>query len=304
MSNISIKQMYVYIGTDTAQEVAIKCVADVSGSLGGKYFLFHDPTGAKHYAWFDTGSSVDPAPAGGWVGHAVDITSNASASAVATALQVELTAVTGFDATVSGDTVTLKSSAPGYSQPARDSEAALTKSYFSFQTTVLGQIKKSAGCISGDIEVSGFEVNKVEVKCHASGSTIQQEIPVGISKPEISFTLQDTSKSKIEEIFNQMGYGSLTGVGADKQKVFGYGTSIIGTDIPKLKVTFHPVALDATNKSEDWNFWKTTISADSFTFAAEDVATIPVKFSAYPDETKNPSINVIMIGDEANSIPA
>lgn len=304
MANISIKQMYVNIGTDTAQQVAIKCVADVSNSLSAKYFLFHTPAGGKHYAWLDTGSSVDPAPAGGWTGHEVTISPNASASAVASALQAVLDAVVGFDATVSGDVVTLTNSAIGYCQPARDSEVELNKTNFSFQTVVLGQAKESAGCVQGDIEVSGFEVTKVEVKCHATGATVQQEIPVGVSKPEISFTLQDTSKEKIEKIFNMMGYGSLTAVGSDKQKVYGYGTSIVGADIPKLKVSFHPVALDATNKGEDWNFWKTSIGVDSFTFAAEDVATIPVKFSVYPDETKHKSINLIMIGDEANAIPA
>jgi hypothetical protein len=304
VANISIKQMYVYIGKDTAQEVAIKCVADVSSSLSAKYFLFHTPAGLKHYAWIDTGTSVDPAPAGGWVGHQVTIAPNASATAVASALQAVLDVITGFDATVSGDVVTLVSSTTGYCQPARDADLLANKTGFSFQTTVLGQAKESAGCIQGDIEVTGFEVTKVEVKCHATGATIQQEIPVGVSKPEIAFTLQDTSKEKIEKIFNMMGYGSLTGVGADKQKVFGYGTSIVGADIPKLQVSFHPVALDASNKSEDWNFWKTSIGVDSFTFAAEDVATIPVKFAVYPDDTKHKSINLIMIGDEANALPA
>ncbi len=57
VQNIKINPMYVYIGKDTAQQQTITCKADVTGaSLGGKYFVFHDPAGAKRYAWFDTGS--------------------------------------------------------------------------------------------------------------------------------------------------------------------------------------------------------------------------------------------------------
>jgi len=302
MAAISIKQMYVYVGKDTAQISTIKTVPDVAGSLGGKYFLFHDSAGAKKYAWFNTGAATDPAPAGGWAGSPVVITSGASATSVATALAAVLTAVVGFDATASGDVVTLVNTVIGYCQPPRDSENAALNTDFSFQVTVFGQAEESAGCIQGDIDVSGFEITKVEVKCHATGSTIQQEIPVGISKPEVSFTLQDTSKDRVEKIFNQLGFGSLTAVGADKAKVFGFGTSVLGASVPMIPLRFHPVAIDLSNKSEDWNFWKTNLSIESFTFAAEDVATIPVKFSVYPDDTKNKLINVIMIGDAANAI--
>lgn len=299
--SVSLRQMLVFIGKDIAQQVAIKTVADVSSSLGGKYFLFHTPAGVKHYAWFNTGASVDPAPPGGWTANVVTISPNAAATSVATSLSAVLDAVAGFDSTVSGDVVTLVSSVIGYCQPARDAELAAGRTNFSFQTIVLGQAEESAGCIQGDIEVSNFEVTKVEVKCHATGATIQQEIPIGVSKPEISFTLQETSKARIEKVFNQLGFGSLTAVGADKSRIFGFGTSIIGSAIPKLYVRFHPVALDLSNKSEDWNIWQTSINIESFTFAAEDVATIPVSFSVYPDDTKNKSINLIMIGDAANA---
>ena len=301
---VQIKQMYVYVGADTMQEVAIKCVADIAGSLGGKYFLFHSTAGSKEYCWFDTGVSVDPAPAGGWTGHKVTITNGASATSVASAAATVLTAVIGFTATASNDVVTLKSATIGYCQPPRDTEDAMKKTNFSFQTTVLGQQKLSVGCIQGDIDFSGIDINKVEVKCHATGSIVQQEIPIGVSKPEIKFVLQDTSKDQVERIFNQLGYGSLTGIGADYGRVFGFGTSIVGSDIPRLPVTFHPVSLDASNKSEDWNFWKTSISIDSFKFASEAVATIPVKFAIYPDNSKHKSINLIMLGDAAKAVSA
>jgi hypothetical protein len=301
---IQIQRQYVYIGSDVAQVSTIKCVADVAGSLGAKYLLFHTPAGLKHYAWFNTGASVDPAPAGGWVGHEVAITSGDTATEVATALAAILTAVTGFDAVASGDTVTLTSTVTGWCMPPRDADLTASKTNFSFAVTVLGQAKESAGCVQGDIEVSGFEVQKLEVKCHATGSTIQQEIPIGIGKPEVSFTLQDTDKSKIERIFNMMGFSSSQAVGADKAAAFGFGTGIIGSSTPQIKVTLHPVALDASDKSQDWHMWKTNITVDSFTFASEDVATIPVTFSCYPDSTKKKEYDIIFIGNELDAIPS
>ncbi len=121
IQNISVRPHLVYLGSDIAQVQSITCVADVTSSLQNKYFLFHDSAGAKHYAWFNVATlGVDPAPAGGWTGHAVAISANDSASAVATALAAVLTAVTGFDATVSGYTVTLTHTAIGYAQPAID----------------------------------------------------------------------------------------------------------------------------------------------------------------------------------------
>jgi hypothetical protein len=301
---IQIQRKYVYIGSDVAQVSTIKCVADTAGSLGAKYLLFHTPAGLKHYAWFNTGASVDPAPAGGWVGHAVVITSGDTASEVATALSAVLTAVTGFDSTAVGDTVTLTSTVIGWCMPPRDADLTASKTNFSFAVTVLGQAEESAGCVQGDIEISNFEVSKLEVKCHATGSTIQQEIPIGLGKPEVSFTLQDTDKSKIERIFNMMGFSSSLAVGADKGNGFGFGTGIIGASTPLIKVKFHAVEADASDKSGDWHMWKTNITVDSFTFASEDVATIPVTFSCYPDATKKKEYDVIFIGNEADAIPA
>ena len=107
IQNISVRPMQVYLGEDIAQVQSITCVADVTSSLQNKYFLFHDAAGAKRYAWFNVATlGVDTAPLGGWTVHAVAISANDTASAVATALAAVLTAVTGFDAAVSGYTVT------------------------------------------------------------------------------------------------------------------------------------------------------------------------------------------------------
>ena len=300
IQNISVRPMYVYLGEDVAQVQTITCVADVAASLQNKYFLFHDAAGAKHYAWFNVATlGVDPAPAGGWTGHEVAIASGATASAVATALTAVLTAVTGFDATVSGYTVTLTHTATGYAQPAIDSTAAPTN--FAFSVVTLGQIEKEYTCLKGDIEMSGYALQKYEVTCHSSGTTVQKEIITGYDKPQLSLVFQETDKASLQEIMVMYGMPVFTPVGADKDSVFGFGPANVGGTNPKVKIRLHEAALDLSNKSSDIVIWNAELGLDTFNFSGETASEIPATFSIYPDTTKPKAIQFYMIGDAAKA---
>lgn len=290
IENVASRPQYVYIGADVAQVETITCLAGTS--LGGKYFVFQTSAGVKHYAWFNTGSSTDPAPAGGWTENEVAILVGDSASQVATKLAAVLTAVSGFDATASGTVVTLTHTAFGYAQPARDIDTG-----FAFKVTTLGQTEVSAGCIQGDIEMSGFEQQKIEITCHASGTTVKDERITGYSKPELSMTFQETDKESLKKILVMYGMGSFTPVGSDKEEVFGYGPANVGGSNPKVKIRLHPVDKDASDKSSDWNVWKAELGLDTFNFSGENLSVIPATFSVYPDETKPKTIQFFMIGD-------
>lgn len=292
ISNIASRPQYVYIGKNIMQVQKITCVADVAGSLGGKYFLFHDSAGAKHYVWFDTGASVDPAPAGGWTGHEVTITSGDSATTIAGLIATVVGAVSGFDATSSGTVVTLTHTVAGYAQPARDGNAG-----FSFALTTVGQIEKSAGCLKGDIEVTGFEQTKIDILCHASGSTIKDQRITGYSNLELSIVLQETDKQSLQDILVMYGMPVFTPVGSDKDAVFGYGPANIGGSNPKVYIRLHPVELDAADKSNDINFWTAELGLDTFNFSGENLSEIPATFTVYPDESKPKGIQFFMIGD-------
>ena len=293
IQNIAVRPHYVYIGKDTAQIQTITCVADVSSSLQNKYFLFHDAAGAKRYAWFNVATlGVDPAPAGGWTGHAVAISSNDSASAVATALAAVLTAVTGFDAAAVGTVVTLTHTAIGYAQPARDNNTG-----FAFEVTTLGQSKTSAGCIKGDIEISGFSQQVLAITCHASGTTEKDSRITGYDKPEMSFILQETDKESLQKIMVMYGMPVFTPVGVDKEAVFGYGPANVGGANPKVQIELHPVDKDASDKTNDWTIWRAELGLDTFNFSGENLSEIPVTFSIYPDETKPAGIQFLMVGD-------
>lgn len=296
LANVDLRPQKVYFGSDLAQVQSIKCVADVSSSLQNKYFLFHDAAGAKRYAWFNVATlGTDPAPLGGWTGHAVAISSNDSASAVATALAAVLTAVTGFDATASGSTVTLTHTAIGYAQPAIDSVAAPTT--FAFKVTTLGQTVVEATCLKGDITLEGLAQQKIEITCHVTGTTVQDEKITGYDKPVLNMTFQETDKASLQKLMVMYGMPVFTPVGVDKEAIFGYGPANVGSSNPKIKVRLHDANEDDSNKSSDYNFWACELGLESFNFSGENLSEIPATFTIYPDNTKPKGIQFWMQGD-------
>jgi hypothetical protein len=296
IQNVQLHPQIVFIGSDIAQVQNINCVADIASSLNNKYFLFHDVGGGKRYAWFNTGAGVDPAPAGGWIGHEVTIAAGASASAVATALQLVLAAVAGFDATVSGFVVTLTNTAVGYAQPAIDSALA-TKTNFAFKVTTLGQFEKKYDCLKGDIELSGFDQQKLEITCHAEGSTVQDERITGYDKPILNLIFQETDKQSIQDLMVMYGMPVFTPVGLDKEAIYGYGPVNVGGSNPKVRIRMHEAADDLSNKTNDYVFWTAQLGLDTFNFSGENISEIPATFTIFPDKSKPKAIQFYMRGD-------
>jgi len=296
LQDVQVRPHLVFIGKNISQVQTISTVADVASSLNNKYFAFHDAAGAKRYVWFNVGATgVDPAPAGGWTGHVVAFAANSSATAIATAIAAVLNAVTGFTAVASGFVVTLNNTVVGYAQPVRDATGAAATG-FSFKVITLGQAEYEAGCIQGDIEITGFEQSKLEIICHATGTTVKDERITGYSKPQISMTFQETDKASLKKILVMYGMSTFTPIGVDKDEVFGYGPVNVGGSNPKVFIRLHPVA-DGALKSNDWNLWNAELSLDTFNFSGENLSVIPATFSLYPDETKPLAQQFFLIGD-------
>lgn len=93
----------------------VKTIADVAGSLGGKYFNINTSNGLLFYVWFDVDAgSSDPAP-GGRVGIKVDISSGDNAEDVAFALRDAVDANVNYNATIPAisDEVIIVNTLPG-----------------------------------------------------------------------------------------------------------------------------------------------------------------------------------------------
>lgn len=85
--NVFPEGIYVRLNTvegiasaNTSERSLVTMVADVAGSLGGKYFT----VSTAKYVWYNTGASADPAPGGAFVtGIQVDITAGDDAKTIA-----------------------------------------------------------------------------------------------------------------------------------------------------------------------------------------------------------------------------
>lgn len=124
-------------GEKVSQEIdTFTTVADVAGSLAGKYFTINTAFNLQqNYVWFKVnGVGIDPAPANK-VGILVNLTTNDSASTVATKIADVLNATNNYDTTAVGNTLTITNHAFG---PAND--ATVATSGFSLTITQQGAL--------------------------------------------------------------------------------------------------------------------------------------------------------------------
>lgn len=108
------------------EKTQITCVADVAGSLNNKYFLIKSAADVtSYYVWMNVNAAgVDPAPGG--TGIEVVLATNASASAVATAVAAALDANADFVASALGADVTSENAAVGTSTDAADADTGFS----------------------------------------------------------------------------------------------------------------------------------------------------------------------------------
>lgn len=101
-------------GTAQPEITSITCVADVAGSLNNDYFFINSALDAnQYYVWFNVASGgTDPAIAGK-TGVEVALSTNDSATAVASAVAAALDLLAGFGATSSAGVVTVTNAANG-----------------------------------------------------------------------------------------------------------------------------------------------------------------------------------------------
>lgn len=118
-ANYNATDVQVTSITAATEITDVVCVADVAGSLAGKYFLISaGDAGVDYYVWYKvSGSGIDPNIAFR-TGVEVDISTGDSATAVATATASALTALADFNATPATDTVTVTPAIGGYTRDA------------------------------------------------------------------------------------------------------------------------------------------------------------------------------------------
>ncbi|NQU33995.1 MAG: phage tail sheath subtilisin-like domain-containing protein, partial [Bacteroidetes bacterium] len=116
------------VASPVAEITTIDCEADTTSSLNNKYWLLNSPT-TSYYVWYNVGAAgTDPAVAGK-TGIEVALVENDTASAVATATQLVITALGDFTATVDTITVTVTNAAGGAVTTAADGDTGWTAAW-------------------------------------------------------------------------------------------------------------------------------------------------------------------------------
>lgn len=300
IANIKVEPVNVTFGEDVMQSENITLVADASGSLNNKYFVWYTPGGVKHYAWYNINSAgTDPAVSGG-TAHEITGATGASATTLATATAAVLTAVSGFDATSDGAVVTLVGTAAGYAKPAHDGAAPTG---FTFEVNYYGDSALDLGFVDGDIEPN-HEENYVDVTSHQTGSQIVSQIHTG-NTMSVTIGLKESLVSQIRKIMIAEGDALIPdGTGVSSTEVLGYGTSrqFKQTLGRAKKLVLHPAALPSSNVSRDLTFWKAFPKLPSWNYSGESIQVLPVEFMIYPDYSKDKRVQMCAIGDASQTL--
>lgn len=291
----------ILLGKDTYQSGCITTVADVSASLQNKYFVMHEPvTQVKHYFWFNVATlGVDPAVPNA-TGHAIAISSGATASAVASAAQAVIDALSWVGATVDSNHITITYTTYGYAYEMRDAIATGDKTGFTFNTSKFGMTQVDLGGTEGDVVMTVEEQN-VEVKSPQTGNFVTAEIRQGATL-SVSFSLQDTSVASIRRAMNFYGSTVVPDNGSGAV-LSGYGSGNLfkSTDDVATQLILRPSSLAGIpDKSQDFTMPKSKLKLGELTFSAENILVLPIEAVAYLDTSDNSFMNFFSYGDKSS----
>ena len=294
-----IKIEPVNVAWEIEEQWHIKCLANVSNSLDGKYFKLGKAgqTTFSHYVWIDSGAAADPAPSG-LTAVPVVVAASAAASVVAAAIQAAVDALADFHASVSGDDVTITCDAVGDSAGVADpTSGGLGFTYTQCQEG--GSL--DLGLLDGDVE-GGFEEKLLEITAHQTGVTPIADLRQGVSS-NLSLVMKEATVDKLKEIFAKAAGGTDTPSGGTE--VLGWGTSRQGlnTIVQARRLVLHPVATDTADKSGDLCFWKAYPQPEKLVFSGENPKTISVNWKFYLDSGKPAAIQLFAFGDWSQYVP-
>jgi hypothetical protein len=295
----------VIIGETSKQLSCITAKADVSGSLGGKYFVVHEPvTQIKHVFWFSNGTASAPVVPGATI-HAIVYTNNASAQTlaglIATALNAESWVGT---ATASGTHVDFDMAVNGYAYAIRDALQAGKKCSFKFVVDKFGRVQADAGPTNGDITVT-LEEQVSEVTSPQTGDFLLGEIRRGV-RVSMAFELKDSSEEKIRDAINYYG-NTYVADDSSEAVLSGFGASNLfksTEDVATQVILRTPEAAENNDPSQDFTVHKAKLKLGELTLSGENEFVLPIEVVAYLDKTKFSGLNLFSYGDASKIIDA
>lgn len=286
-NNIQIVPVNVYWQMETQE-----CI-DFAGLTGlaakGDHIVIYSAKDATKFAlWGDDGVVADPVVSGATLLPFTIVGDSDTASTLATAAAAALDANAGFTASASGTVVSVKRTAIGETTDTTNGNMGVS-------VTVSKRGKDfDLGLLEGDVEFSVSPSNFI-VQSHQSGVTPRAALFQGFETIEVSTTLQETSKSKLKEIYKMYG-GSFTPMSGTE--VFGGGTAKQGQNllIDAARLVLKPVT--ATNNTDNTTLMMTIPIPDSLVFSGENPKTLSMTWQGFIDSSADTRVNAFMFGDQ------
>ena len=300
--NVRIEPMDVYLGSDKAQVENITCLGSSdTDNLNNKYFAIYKSDGTKNLLQFNVNLTGTPAVLTGYIVTNVPLGANPQTAAqVATALATATDALAEFVATASGGVVKVTHITNGFAVPVHDGQG-VNKTGFAFGVETVGDLFEKVGLIDGDIEIANIGKATVDIMAHQFGQTLLGQIETSTGNPELSFALKETGADKYNKLL-RYSLGVFQPVAAGSSVLLGAGTSALFKNPQTVSVVLHPVRLGVADKSKDWYMPRAKVSLDSITFSGENIVTIPVTLTGFPDCDKVGAVNTFSIGDWSQTL--
>ena len=274
----------------------------VGTSLGGKYFKFSTPT-YKGYVWYNTGASVDPAPAGYDEIAEVAILVGDSAAQIATKTAAAINAVDStklLHAAATSNCLLVEAKAMGAVVEA----AAAGDSTFEVILQREGSLLQM-GYTDGNIEI-GTELGLFDVTAHQTGTELLGQLVTGSTVGPITAVLKETVAARLKEFIEVYGEAYTPVVGTSPTEVSGWG-ALAGSkqfsNIANLgrKLVLHPTKNDASDLSGDIAFWNTFPNLTQLLISGEENRSVTVDFSVFLDESRVNEVSKFVYGDHTQN---
>lgn len=292
VSNVVIEPVDLAFGNQH-----LVCFDTVVGtSLGGKYFAVSDLT-TDYYVWYNTGASIDPAPAGKTELVEVAILAGDSAAVVA---QKTAAAINGVvSPTVHAQNLAsqgkLLVEVKGLGAPL--SAAAAGDS--TFTVTVLREGSSlPLGLIDGNVEltVSG---QFFDITAHQTGTELLGRLITGTEVGPLTVTLKETTAAKLKEFLEVLGqeYTPAGGTAVSAVGALDGSKQFQNVFSSSKMLVMHPTKNAAANLDGDFAFWLAYPNINNLSISGEEDRKIEVEFSFFLDERRVNEAKKLVYGD-------
>lgn len=289
VANIKIDPIDAY--WEIEEQVCINAQNIVAADLGAKYFNIYDAS-TTYYVWFNLDAgSIDPAPGG--TGIEVAVTTGDSVATILTAMETAIEGATGYTGRIDDTELYITLDVTDkVSSDAADVDSGME---------IVVVTKGGAvylGVLDGDVEPS-FSEDKLDVTGHQFGTSILAQLRQG-NNAEVSLALKESNKALYQEIFEAGGGTFTPGAGTE---LFGWGDNKQGSNVitNSRRLRFHPVRLDASDRSEDLTFWLAYPNPDSIAYSGENFKLLNVTFTTFLDLSKPRALRRFAFGDSSQA---